>query len=48
MTRPTCATCSHQTGAKSCGHLLAETGETVWCPTIAECGFFHVFSCVPW
>lgn len=25
MTRPTCATCSHQTGA------------TVWCSTIAEC-----------
>lgn len=37
MSRPTCATCSHQPGAKSCGHLLAETGETVWCSTIAEC-----------
>ena len=37
MTRPTCATCSHQTGARSCGYLLAETGETVWCSTIAEC-----------
>ena len=37
MTRPTCATCSHQTGARSCGYLLAETGATVWCSTIAEC-----------
>lgn len=37
MTRPNCNTCAHQTGAKSCGHLLAETGATVWCSTIAEC-----------
>ena len=37
MTRPACNTCTHQTGAKSCGHLLAETGETVWCSAIAEC-----------
>jgi len=37
MTHPNCNTCSHQTGARSCGYLLAETGETVWCSTIAEC-----------
>ena len=37
MTRPNCATCAHQTGARSCGYLLAETGATVWCSDIAEC-----------
>lgn len=37
MTCPACATCAHQTGAKSCGYLLGETGETVWCSTITEC-----------
>lgn len=37
MTRHACNTRSHQTGAKSCGYLLGETGETVWCSTITEC-----------
>ena len=35
LIRPACNTCSHQTGAKSCGYPLTETGETVWCAPLA-------------
>ena len=37
MTRPNCNTCGHQTGAKSCAWMLAETGEIVWCISIPQC-----------